>query len=167
MISQMLRNAWCTLICAFEVSAVEAKEGATIYEASHTCAIADEHSLELVVGSFLKEGNAVWIDRDDILAIFWESLICRVMRAVVQHISAFFRTPRFAIPDFDAKLSADITDYIDRTIRGLLFELFGDLVCDISTAGLGVSNVIDTKAGMLVIVRFDAKNGGSSDRRAM
>ena len=71
-------------------------------KAGSTCPITNEQSVELVVRSTLEDSNTVGIACNDILAIFWEGLICRIVSTVVEFISAILRSQGFAVADFDS-----------------------------------------------------------------
>jgi hypothetical protein len=144
-----------TQIFGFQMSSVKAKERATIDKAGRTCTIADKNPLKLVVRSLFNERDAVAVARKDILAIFWESVICRVVGAVVELLGSVSRFKCCGIADFDAEFTVDVLGNVKGTIFGLVFELFGNMVGDIVASGLRMANMVEAEASMLVIVRFD------------
>ena len=87
------------------------------------------------------------------------------MGSVVQSIGEFFCILGLTILNFDAKVMPNILNNINRSICELFFELFSNMVGDKVAAGLSMPNMVETKASMLVVVRFDATKGRSADRR--
>ena len=69
----------------------------------------------------------------------------------------------FGVTDFDAKVAMDVFGNVDGTICGLFFELFSDMVGNVTASCLCMTKMIEAKASMLVIVCFDSAEGGSTD----
>ena len=149
------------------MSSVEAKERVTVDKASCTCTVADEDPVELVVGGLFKDRDAVGVAGNDILAIFREGLICRFVCAIVELVSSLSCFECHRIADFNAKLTVYVLCDVNRTVRGLIFELFRDIVGDIATSCLGMTSMIEAEAGMLIIVLFDTVEGSSAKHCTM
>ena len=58
-----------------QMSAIKTDKGMTIDKTGRTGIITDEDSTELVIRSFLKDRNAVWVAENDVLTILGEGLI--------------------------------------------------------------------------------------------
>jgi len=108
------------------MGAVKTDEGTTIDKATRTGTVTDEEATELVFGSLFKDSNAVWVASNDVLTIFGECLIRRILGAIIQLLRVFFGAESFGIRDFDTEFTLNISNNIDWTIRRLFFEFIHD-----------------------------------------
>ena len=85
-------------------------------KSSCTGAVTDKQSKKLVVKSLFKNCNTVWVAVDDILAIFGESLISRIVYSIVDFVGAFFDSVGSGIRNFDTHIALNISNNVDRMV---------------------------------------------------
>lgn len=146
------------------MGAVKTDEGTTIDKPARAGTVTDEESMELVLGSLFKDSDTIWVAGKDVLTIFGESLIRRIVGAIVHLVRAFFGVESFGIRDFDTEFALDIFDNVDRTIRRLFFEFIRDLLGDKGSASLCMTFVIDAETRVIGFIRLDTEERRTMDR---
>lgn len=157
----------CTLISVFQVGPIQTDKGTTIDKASSRGTVTDEQAIKLVLISLFKDGDAIGIACKNILTIFWESLIGRVVSTIVHLVGAFFCSESFGIGNLDTEFALDIFDDVGRTVRRLFFDFFSDLFCEKGSRRVRVTLVIEAKTRVFRLICLDTVEGGSVDRRGM
>ena len=143
------------------------KRATTLNKAGRAGTVADKQSLKLVVVRLFEDSDTVGIASHNVFAVFQKSVIRRSVSVIVELVCVVFGTERLRVSDFNSKLMVDVFDNLDGTICGLLFEFFSNVLCNESFACLSMANMIKTKTGVVILIGFDAIEGGSTDRRGM
>src|SRR5579859_7458167 len=110
-----------------------------------------------IVDAFQNNG-AARVGTQNILAVFWEVIVCGVMRTVDRDDCFFFGTPSLLVSDMDTLVATHIIDNIKRTIGGLIVDFFPDHATDQGGRRVFMSCVADSKANMLSIKSSNFNN---------
>lgn len=89
------------------------------------------------------------------------------MGTVVELVGSISYFESLGVADFDAEVTMDIFGNLDGTICGLFFELFCNVVGDVSTRCLRMTKVIEAEASMLLVVLFNTREGGCTNCRTV
>jgi hypothetical protein len=156
-----------TLVLVFQVGPIDANKRATIIVSGCRGTITNENTTKFVLWCLLEDCRAVGIVEFKICAIFWKCKVCRFVGTMVDFSCAFFNSKSFRIGDFNTNIALHIFDKVDRTIKGLFFELFGKVLSEQGVTSLSMLAVIQTETGVLRIESLDAVDVRWFNRRGM
>src|ERR1700694_345061 len=139
------------------MSSIEAKERTTMSESGCRSAMANEYSLELVLGGTFDDSCSVGLNIFEVLAILWQRSVCIFVCTMKNFVGKLFCSKGCRVVDFDCIIAFHIIDDVCRSVIGLVLEFLSDFRCDKHSIGLFVPRMIDAEASVLGIEGSEAE----------